>query len=303
MKIGIFFCNQMFECNWWTITCHFFEFVQLKQIKSTQCEFDLRACPGNEARVWTSTSCWARLTALCLSRMLTFSLSLFAGQQEFATNKCHRRRVCCLFFRNSQPAALFLMTIWQPKASAPVDIYSSSVKGFPNVQDRLLSFRFEDSFSKALGSNISEPQFLHPAPPFFTLTNKRHLKMYFKPSPLFWLNLLLLYSKYSWCYKSNIHNNQAKRKTNFESLYVKRVIWSFELLSLLNSVAPENQQVDWCQWISAPGSDKTCYAGSKLKKSLILPLMVTGSTNYYAYPSLKNKNKNQKTVKATLQKQ
>lgn len=89
----VFFCNQMFECNWWTITCHFFEFVQLKQIKSTQCKFAPGACPGNEARVWTSTSCWARLTALCLSRTLTFSLSLFAGQQEFATNKCHWRRV------------------------------------------------------------------------------------------------------------------------------------------------------------------------------------------------------------------
>lgn len=102
-------------------------------------------------------------------------LFLFAGIQEFGTKKHHRRRVCSVFFRNSRPAALFLLTGWQldpltllSVASALVDIYSCSAKDIPTIKIAFCLFDGRihyTTFSNTLGSNVLEPLFIRLTPP------------------------------------------------------------------------------------------------------------------------------------------
>lgn len=135
----------------------------LKQIKNIQCEFALGACPGNEQRLQSEVG----------------SPFLFAGQPEFGPNKGLGRRVCYVFFKNSRPAALFLLTGWQlktltlsSKASSPVDIYSCSVKDTTvfSIVFCLSNGRIHCTiFSKALGRNVLEPLFLHLRSPCSSL--------------------------------------------------------------------------------------------------------------------------------------
>lgn len=120
-------------------------------------------------------------------------LSLFAGQQEFGTNKRHRRRVCYVFFRNSRPAALFLLTGWLLKtltlsseASAPVDIYSCSVKDIPVVFFVFPMGGFTAQyFPKHLVVKFWSHSFCSSAPSFVALTTTiNQLMVQFHPR--FW---------------------------------------------------------------------------------------------------------------------
>lgn len=100
-------------------------------------------------------------------------LFLLAGMRELGTNG--GEFALRTAFRNSRPAALFLLTGRQldpltlpSVAPALVDINSCSAKDVPAIKIAFCLFdgRIHDTtFSKALGSSVSQPLFIHLTPP------------------------------------------------------------------------------------------------------------------------------------------